>query len=658
MRIRKYRYYMCDLETTVYEGQECTEAWLAGCVELGTEDCHVFGSLGELLTFFKHTGSNVVAYFHNLKFDGSYILDLLMRSSYKQAFMKDPDSPEFGGEWMKEKDMPANTFKYSISDRGQWYTITLKTSKNIIEFRDSLKLLPMTVERIGKAFSKYRKLDMEYSGFRYAGCPVTEEEKDYFKNDLLIPKEALEYMQSENHTKLTIGSCCLDEFKNIVGKETYDTMFPDLTQVDCPLPIIDLFDTDRTPAVSADEYIRKAYRGGWVYLVPGKAKKVLGPGLTADWNSLYPSVMLGESGNEYPIGLPKWWKGNYIPEEATRPHTYYYVRIRTMFHVKHGKLPFIQIKGSFLYKGTECLESSDVRGKRMVDWFGETVKTRVTLTLTMTDYKLFLEHYNVEEFEILDGCYFGALSGLFDEYINKYAEIKQNSEGAKRELAKLFLNNLYGKLASNDNSSFKYCYLDEGKNLKFLPVEAHNKKAGHIASGAAVTSYARYATITHAQKNYHGPDKPGFCYADTDSIHCDLEDESQLIDIRIHHSKFLHWKIESHWDQGFFTRQKTYIEHVTATDKGECKPYYDIKCAGMTKNCKELLIKSFHGITGSSEGDSIELRKLADSLEGQEFLKVKRTMEDFVPGLRVPGKLSPVRMRGGVVLTQQEYQMH
>lgn len=294
----------------------------------------------------------------------------------------------------------------------------------------------------------------------------------------------------------------------------------------------------------------------------------------------------------------------------------------------------------------------------MVDWFGETVKTRVTLTLTMTDYKLFLEHYNVEEFEILDGCYFGALSGLFDDYINKYAEIKQNSEGAKRELAKLFLNNLYGKLASNDNSSFKYCYLDEAKNVKFLPVEAHNKKAGHIASGAAVTSYARYATITHAQKNYHGPDKPGFCYADTDSIHCDLEDESQLIDIRIHPSKFLHWKIESHWDHGFFTRQKTYIEHVTETDKGKCEPYYDIKCAGMTKNCKELLIKSFHGITESKETDSIELRKLVESQEGQEFLKIKRTLDDFVPGLKVPGKLSPVRMKGGVVLTQQEYHMH
>ena len=40
-----------------------------------------------------------------------------------------------------------------------------------------------------------------------------------------------------------------------------------------------------------------------------------------------------------------------------------------------------------------------------------------------------------------------------------------NSTGAVRELAKLFLNNLYGKLASNTSSSFKYAYVKEDKTL-------------------------------------------------------------------------------------------------------------------------------------------------------------------------------------------------
>ena len=57
------------------------------------------------------------------------------------------------------------------------------------------------------------------------------------------------------------------------------------------------------------------------------------------------------------------------------------------------------------------------------------------------------------DFEILDGCYFNSAIGIFDRYIEKYKKIKLESKGAKRELAKLFLNNLYGKMASSTDSS-------------------------------------------------------------------------------------------------------------------------------------------------------------------------------------------------------------
>ena len=88
-----------------------------------------------------------------------------------------------------------------------------------------------------------------------------------------------------------------------------------------------------------------------------------------------------------------------------------------------------------------------------------------------------------------------------------------------RELAKLFLNNLYGKMASSTDSSFKYAYLDETGTICYKIVTAHNKKAGYIAIGSAITSYARNFTIRAAQMNYYGPNKRGFIYADTDSIH-------------------------------------------------------------------------------------------------------------------------------------------
>ena len=38
---------MCDIETTVYEGQEHTEVWASASVELFTEDVHIFHSIAE-----------------------------------------------------------------------------------------------------------------------------------------------------------------------------------------------------------------------------------------------------------------------------------------------------------------------------------------------------------------------------------------------------------------------------------------------------------------------------------------------------------------------------------------------------------------------------------------------------------------------------------
>ena len=219
----------------------------------------------------------------------------------------------------------------------------------------------------------------------------------------------------------------------------------------------------------------------------------------------------------------------------------------------------------------------------------------IELTLTMTDYYLLIDHYELVDFEILDGCYFYSQVGIFDEYIDKYKNKKIGSKGAKRELAKLFLNNLYGKLASSTDSSFKIAYVKEDKSIGFIPVTEHEKEAGYIACGSAITSYARNFTIRAAQKNYYGKDKRGFIYADTDSIHCDLEPE-EITGIKVHDKNFCCWKLESCWDKAIFTRQKTYIEHVVKEDLEPIEePYHNIKCAGMPDKCKNLFALSMTG---------------------------------------------------------------
>lgn len=650
---------MCDFETTVYKGQEFTEVWASASVELFTEDVQIFHSIDEQFNYFVSQDCNIVAYYHNLKFDGSFWLSYLMiDKGFKQAYRKTGEAIN-EVEWLQEKYMENNSFKYSISDKGMWYTIIIKVNNHFIEIRDSLKLLPFSVKRIGDSFgTKYKKLDMEYTGFRYAGCEISDSEKEYIANDVLVVKEALEIMFNEGHDKLTIGSCCLEEYKDICKKSLknqleYKEMFPDVYNVS--------INPAEYTYENAGDYIRKSYRGGWCYLVKGKENQIKTNGTTADVNSLYPSMMYSESGNRYPIGKPCFWKGNYIPGEAIADNKYYFVRVKTRFYIKKDKLPFIQIKSSYLYKGTEALESSDIYDSKTDSYFsfykdkdGILRDTRVELVLTMTDYQLLKDHYDLVDFEILDGCWFYALTGIFDEYIEKYKQQKLVSKGALRELAKLFLNNLYGKMASSKDSSFKLAYVKDDKTIGFLPVTESNKKAGYIPVGSAITSYARNFTIRAAQANYHGVDNPGFIYADTDSIHCDLPPE-EIVGIKVHDKNFCCWKLESCWDKAIFTRQKTYIEHVVAENLDTIeKPYNNIKCAGMPKRCKDLFELSL-------SGDADINKEWSD--EEKEFLfdeynnPIKRDYSSFKIGLKVPGKLQPKRIRGGVLLVDTSYEM-
>lgn len=680
MKIKKFRYFMCDFETTVYKGQVNTEVWASASVELFTEDVNIFHSIGEQFDYFIAQKCNIVAYYHNLKFDGAFWLSyLLIDKGYKQAYKKVGEH-ENDVEWLPEKFMENKSFKYSISDKGMWYSIIIKVNNHFIEIRDSLKLLPFSVKRIGESFgTKHKKLDMEYTGFRYAGCVITDEEKKYIANDVLVVKEALEIMFQQGHDKLTIGSCCLEEYKSICKSSTknildYDEMFPDVYDMK--------IDKKTYRYTNAGEYIRKSYRGGWCYLVKGKENKIFTNGTTADVNSLYPSMMSSESGNRYPIGVPHFWKGNSIPDVALLDDRYYFVRVKTRFYIKPDKLPFIQIKSSLLYKGTEALETSDIYDKRTGEYYthytdkdGNIHDTRVELVLTMTDYELLKEHYELVDFEILDGCWFYSEIGIFDEYIEKYKKIKVESKGALRELAKLFLNNLYGKMASSKDSSFKLAYVKEDKTIGFLPVAEANKKAGYIPVGSAITSYARNFTIRAAQKNYHGKDKRGFIYADTDSIHCDLAPED-IVGIKVHDKDFCCWKLESCWDVAVFTRQKTYIEHVTHEncvpleelldkDGKPRKPYNNIKCAGMPQKCKDLFQASLDGkadISGYKDKSTKVFKEWSE--DEKEFLfeketgkPIKRNLSDFKVGLKVPGKLRPKRIRGGILLIDTPYEM-
>ena len=80
-----------------------------------------------------------------------------------------------------------------------------------------------------------------------------------------------------------------------------------------------------------------------------------------------------------------------------------------------------------------------------------------------------------------------------------------------------------------------------------------------------------------------------------------------------------------------------------------CKPYYNVKCAGMPQKCKELFELSMNGCTDE------QLEKLNDT--EKKFVQIKRELTDFKIGLIVPSKLLPKRIAGGVLLTETTFEM-
>lgn len=629
----RYESFIADFETTVFEGQHKTDVWASAIISLDMptkpECVHVTNSIDSFMDFVFTKGKNKKIYFHNLKFDGSFIIPWLYSNGFELWSYGEGQDEKLENQSLSY--MPSRTFTTMISDMGQWYSITCHWKHKYITFVDSFKLLPFSVEAIGKAFdTKYRKLSIEYTGKRVPGGYISDEERDYIKNDVLVVHEALKKLfDMVGEERMTIGSLCLDDFIKTCfhDKKEYEEIFPDLTQHKCPIE--GFKDTD--------EYIRKAYHGGWCYVKKGCENTIFKNGCTADVNSLYPSMMHSDSGNYFPYGTPKYFVGD-IPEdviEKSKNHKlYYFVRIKTMFHVKPKHLPCIQIKNNALYPGREWLETSDINGMQIYRDFDEKIQTtHVTMTLTQTDFELIKDQYNLTDLEILDGCYFRCVKGIFDPYIDKWADIKQKSKGAMRTLAKLFLNNLYGKLATSRDSSYKIPFmLDSVLHAKI--VKEYEKKAGHIACGAAITSYARNFTIRHAQDNYEH-----FVYADTDSIHCKCH-KNKLKNIRVHPTAFNAWKIENEWDKAIFARAKTYIEHTVKEDGEDVKPYYMIKCAGLGKNSKKVLA------CWLENGKKVVDHKI------ENF-----SITDFKTGLVVPHNLKATQINGGTVLVDTAYIM-
>lgn len=526
--------WSCDFETTT-DPEDC-RIWAFGYCAIDNYNLFGYGnSFDDFMLFCKnHVGDTL--YFHNLKFDGEFIVNNLFKLGYKHVKDKKLCKPE--------------TFTTLITDMSVWFSMFICFGYDSngrpkgVTINDSLKIIPLPVKEIPKAFGlDILKGEINYMKFRPIGHYITKRELKYLKHDVQIVAQAMNFMLNHGMTKITQASNAMQEYKKIVSKN-FKRWFPVLDK-------------------ETDMDIRTTYKGGYVYTKESIKGKDIQDGIVLDVNSLFPSRMYEKP---LPYGMPVAFEGKYIYDEA---YPLYTQVIRCQFTLKEGYLPTIQLKNNLAFNPVEYIKDSG--------------DEEIVMHLTCIDLELFLEHYHVYNLEYIRGYKFQQSTGLFKEYIDKWYAIKEQAtiEGNKgmRQIAKLMLNSLYGKFGLRPYVASKYPVFDDGF-VRYKTTDYEDRKPIYIPVASFITAWARDKTIRSAQACYDR-----FLYSDTDSLHLTGKELPENLDID--DTKLGYWAHESSFTRARFVQSKRYIEEIN----GEL----NIKCCGMPDGCyKYVTWENFH----------------------------------------------------------------
>lgn len=556
------RSYTADFETTT-DLDDC-RVWAYAVCDIDNIDNMLYGNSIESFFEMLSTMENCRIYFHNLAFDVSFILDYMLRNN-----------------WVWEDDrFPRNTkgFTTIISDMNQVYQVKLNFGRgHVVTLWDSMKIIPLSIKDEAKAFGlSMEKGEIDYTAYREVGHELTEEEIDYIRRDVQIDAQALAFMRDYGLSRMTIGSCALYDYKHSVGGEKgFRYNFPVLTPED-------------------DAFIRKAYKGGFTYVNPKYAGMELGEGISYDVNSLYPSVMAACDGQLLPYGEPEWFYGE---PKATMSKPLWIANVTCEFKIREDRIPCIQLKGNLSFIPTEYITDS---------------KGEVNITVTSVDWELIKQQYYVDVTEWHGGYRFKGSTELFKSYVDKWVTVKNQAtiDGNKgmRTIAKLMLNSLYGKFATQVKVKSRKPIIDDDV-LRYVDIEPTDREPVYIPVGCFITAWARYKTITTAQAC-----GDRFVYSDTDSVkiigmeHPDIDIDSVRLGA---------WKDEGHFKRIKAIRAKTYM---MGFDDGEGGEKLEIHVAGLPSRCHRYV-----------------------------------TFDNFKAGATYQGKLYQKRVAGGIVLVEDSF---
>jgi hypothetical protein len=389
-----------------------------------------------------------------------------------------------------------------IDESKSFISITLNLSEGKIVWKDSLRLFPVKLDLFCEMFGVKGKLipyDLRFNDLSLFTKPkLWHSFKKYALQDSIALYQALVTAQAIYYNDFKV------DITTIYSSATLSLKIFRSKFLSLSIPI---------PTKDVDEFVREGYYGGGTDYYKAFVTNMK----YYDINSLYPNAMK----NPMPLNLIKIhnFMNNiklenffgYIKVEVTCPKS-----------VARPMLPF-KFEGKTIYP----------TGTWTATYFSEELKA-----VQMLGYK----------FKLIKGFEFSK-ANIFDDYVDHFFNIKLNSTGAQKLIAKLHLNGLYGYFGRkqdlietvNVNNSSLHKYLSSRivkeilkindnystlllsaninhKVLRMLNMacESNIQKSNRIvmsnvAVAAAVTAYARIHMMYYKLL-------PGTVYTDTDSI--------------------------------------------------------------------------------------------------------------------------------------------
>lgn len=516
------------------------KVWLAGFKNLETMESTYFTNLHDFMEAILARGDNqnTEYAFHNLKYDGSYILPWLFMNGYEVTHNK----PQ------------AKQFSVLVDDRNAWYSITIQvTKRRKVTIWDSLKLFPTALEYLPDIYTTPTKKVREdkdwYEMKRPQDYQPDERDLRYFENDLQVPAEVL-----NKHIEL-YGL----RFKKTQASQSFYNFEQTFKAWKWRFPAL---------STEQDNAIRLAYWGGISHVPPEKAGEDFYNIGAMDINSSYPhkaaemklpyGPCLMEFGEGKHPDMSKFWVAEALLE----------------FKLKPNCLPCIPKKG--VVEG-QILEDKDLDTDKWLDNSHGIVKVRFSnidyITMQMS-YEIkvwrwcwsmhwaWKKHREVAKFVHMNNDIKVKYSALAKKETDPQKKAEYNT---MRNRAKIDNNSFYGKFGEEIIKLGKTPYMDDETEGVYWEQDREDEtsegKRKFLPVAIAITAWGRQQLVE--LWNIVGEHA---LYCDTDSLHYlkggeyKIKKAQQEGILEIHPEKLGAWSFDGDYIRGRYLRAKAYME--------------------------------------------------------------------------------------------------